>query len=99
MPLGGSQPFIPFAHLMEKNKINMSESQMLSLDTSKNSNLNSNDVSSISNGVKKDEILYKTGYLFKRAMRTRMGKSWLKRKCAAENGVFLIYHSDVLIYY
>ena len=36
----------------------------------------------------------KCGYLLKRALHTRMGKSWLKRKCAAENGFFYIYHSE-----
>lgn len=36
----------------------------------------------------------KSGYLLKRALHTRMGKSWLRRKCAAENGFFCIYHHE-----
>lgn len=38
----------------------------------------------------------KCGYLMKRALHTRMGKHWLKRKCSAENGLFYIYHSEVI---
>ena len=37
----------------------------------------------------------KTGYLLKHSLRNRMRKHWLKRKCVVENGLFLIYHSDV----
>jgi hypothetical protein len=36
----------------------------------------------------------KTGYLLKRALHTRMGKSWLRRKCAAQKGFFCIYHQE-----
>lgn len=36
----------------------------------------------------------KSGYLLKRALHTRMGKSWLRRKCAAEKGFFCIYHHE-----
>jgi hypothetical protein len=39
----------------------------------------------------------KTGYLLKHSLRNRMRKHWLKRKCVVENGLFLIYHSDVNI--
>ncbi len=39
----------------------------------------------------------KTGYLLKHSLRNRMRKHWLKRKCVVENGLFLIYHSDVYI--
>lgn len=38
----------------------------------------------------------KTGYLLKHSLRSRMRKHWLKRKCVVENGLFLIYHSDVI---
>ncbi len=41
---------------------------------------------------------YKSGYLYKRAMHTRMGKNWLKRKCRCMNGIFYIYHNDVKTY-
>ena len=37
----------------------------------------------------------KTGYLLKHSLRNRMRKHWLKRKCVVEDGLFLIYHSDV----
>jgi len=39
----------------------------------------------------------KTGYLLKHSLRNRMRKHWLKRKCLVENGLFLIFHSDVYI--
>lgn len=47
------------------------------------------------NNVNNNVSSSKSGYLYKRAMHTRVGKSWLKRKCSTENGIFLIYHSDV----
>lgn len=37
----------------------------------------------------------KSGYLLKKSMHTRF---WLKRKCSAENGIFNIHHSDVIIF-
>lgn len=57
----------------------------------KNSELIEDSSPDMSVPIKPDE---KRGYLLKRAMHTRMGKSWLKRKCTAENGFFYVYHSD-----
>ena len=37
----------------------------------------------------------KTGYLLKKSYHSRV-RSWLRRKCQTENGIFLIFHSDVL---
>jgi hypothetical protein len=75
--------------------------------------ISNNSLNSASSGSKKnsDSSIYqlhqtptnksfgttKTGYLLKHSLRNRMRKHWLKRKCAIENGLFLIYHSDVCL--
>jgi len=38
--------------------------------------------------------LCKTGYLLKKSYHTRV-RTWLRRKCKTENGMFFIFHSDV----
>ncbi len=71
-------------------KINFHSTKQNVIDK-KNSDLFTNSSPNFNGSIKPDE---KQGYLLKRAMHTRMGKSWLKRKCSAENGFFYIYHSD-----
>jgi hypothetical protein len=83
----GSQPFIPSLFSISKLKENYSSNNIIN-NNYNNDYRNSNQFSNKSFGVSK------TGYLFKKTYHTRM-RTWLKRKCQADNGIFYIYHSDV----
>lgn len=40
----------------------------------------------------------KIGYLFKKTHNSKVRKYWIRRKCMADNGFFIIYHSDVCFF-
>ena len=84
--MNGSQPFIPSLFSISRLKENYSSNNIN--NSYNNDYRNSNQFNNKSFG------LSKTGYLYKKTYHTRM-RTWLKRKCQAENGIFYIYHSDV----
>ncbi len=96
---GGSQPFIP--SLFEQKRIKVMENfkEFKTSFHGKHSNDKHNKPDRLQASEYSIHTDEKEGYLLKRAFHTRMGKSWLKRKCAIENGVFLIHHYDVIILY
>ena len=53
-------------------------------------------LASTSNQIAQTNELSKIGYLLKKSCHTRV-RTWLRRKCKTENGVFFIFHSDVRV--
>ena len=110
---GGSQPFLPSLSLFEQKRLRVIENLKEFKTNFQNSHHHSHKAKSSEKSHYDKQILgelntnivlnpskaeERNGYLMKRALHTRMGKNWLKRKCVAENGTFYIHHYDVIIF-
>ena len=109
---GGSQPFLPSLSLFEQKRLRVIENLKEFKTNFQHNHHHSHKAKSSDKSHHEKQILgelntniilnpskaeERNGYLMKRALHTRMGKNWLKRKCVAENGTFSIHHYDVII--